>query len=348
MNERIRRWLAPHAAEGLEEQTRREYILNTGVLGALVMIVPYFLLSILGRLSTPPFTREIDIPISTACFATLVLAYVLSRRGWIGLSSVIVILLAVLVPSGYFYFYQDVDNPGVILYAVPIVVAGLLLGIRGSATVATLISLIYIGLSWYTNLVAGQPIWPLNWIAVIGAVGLIALSVWFYMRETDRALQRLRQQTQELQATHQEKSQLVDDLQALVARQRELLELVGELSAPLIPIQEGVIVLPLIGHIDEARAEQIHTALLEGVAAHRARVVVIDVTGVPTVDSTLAQVLRQMAQGVRLMGATCVLSGLRPEGAHTLSRLGARLDLMVTRADVQSGIEYAQQAFAGD
>jgi anti-anti-sigma regulatory factor len=339
----FQRWIVPRADAGRETQTRQKHILSVLLLGGLAVVIPYGLLSILGRLSTPPFTKEVDILISGVCFAALILAGALSYGGWLRASSVLGLSLIVLLPSIYFYNYQDVENPGVILYAVPVVIAGLLLGVWGSATVAIIISLLYAGLSLYAHYTAGREIWPLNIAGVASAVGLIVLSVWLYVRGTNRMVQRLQQQTQELQTTHQEKSQLVEDLQALTAQQRELLDLVGELAAPVIPVQEGVIVLPLVGHVDEDRAKRMVTALLEGIAAHRARVAVVDVTGVPMVDSMLAQSLLQMAQGARLLGATCVLSGLRTEVAHTLSRLDVSLDMLVTSADVQSGIEYAQR-----
>ena len=117
----------------------------------------------------------------------------------------------------------------------------------------------------------------------------------------------------------------------------------GELADPIIPVQEGVVVLPLIGHVDETRATRVVTTLLEGIAAHRARVVVIDVTGLPMVDSRLAQSLVRMAQGARLLGATCVLSGLRTEVAHVLARQDVNLDVLITSTDLQSGIEYARR-----
>lgn len=330
------------------ERPRWLYILNIGLLGAFALVLPYFLLSLLGRLSSPPFTKDVDVLISLGCLAILASAYGLLRWGKFRASGVLIILLGVFVPSLYFFLYQDTNSPAVILYAVPIVVAGLLLGVRGSTTVAVLVSLVYIGLSWYAHLVIGQPLWPLNWVAVAGAAGLIVLSVYFYVWETDRALNRLLDQAEDLRAADEEKSRLVDDLQALTTQQRTLLDLVGELAAPVIPVQSGVIVLPLIGHVDEARAERVMAALLEGIAAHRARVAVVDVTGLATVDALTAQLLVKMAQGARLLGATCVLSGLRADAARHLVHLDVKLDALVTCADVQSGIEYARRQIPTD
>jgi len=263
------------------------------------------------------------------------------RWGRLRTSSTVVVGLAVLLPSVYIYLTGNPYDPVLIIYSVAVVVAGLLLGIWGSTSVAVILSVIYAGLIWQAHQTAEQPLQPLSWLVVTGAAGLIVLNVWLYTRETGRLVQRLRQQTQGLQAADQEKGRLVDDLQALTAQQQELLDLVSELAAPIIPVQEGVIILPLVGHVDEERAGHMLRTLLDGIAAHRARVAVVDLTGVPVVDSLLARSLVQMSQGARLLGATCVLSGLRAEVAHTLTRLDVPLDMLITSVDLQAGIEYA-------
>lgn len=335
--------IAQRADAAHEIRVQREHILNVLLLGGLAAVIPYGLFSIFGRSVTPPLTNDTDILISGSCFVVLALAYGLSRWGWPRGGSMLLILLTVLLPSAYFYVYMDVNSPGVIFYALPIVAAGLLIGVRGSVIVAAIVALLYLGLSLYAYQVADKVIWPMNMLGVLLVVGLIVLTVWLYERETNRALTRLRQQAQDLQATDLEKGRLVEDLQALTAKQRELLDLVGELADPVIPVQEGVVVLPLIGHVDEGRASRAVAALLEGIAAHHARVAVVDVTGLPTVDTMLARSLVQMAQGARLLGAICVLSGLRAEVAQTLSQLDVDLDILGTSADVQSGIEHARQ-----
>ena len=114
-----------------------------------------------------------------------------------------------------------------------------------------------------------------------------------------------------------------------------------ELSAPIIPIYGGVLVLPLIGAIDTQRATKIMEALLEGVAERNARVVLLDITGVPVVDTSVAHHLIQAARSVRLLGAEIVLVGIRPEIAQTIVQLGVDLSGIVTMADLQGGVAYA-------
>lgn len=116
-----------------------------------------------------------------------------------------------------------------------------------------------------------------------------------------------------------------------------------ELSTPLIPIAEGVVVMPLIGSLDSARAQQVIETLLEGVATSHAAVAILDITGVAVVDTQVANALLRAAQAVRLLGARVVLTGIKPEVAQTLVNLGADMSSIVTRSSLQSGIAYALQ-----
>ena len=111
-----------------------------------------------------------------------------------------------------------------------------------------------------------------------------------------------------------------------------------ELSTPLIPLSHSVMLMPLIGSIDGLRAQQILETLLQGVANHRAVTVIMDITGVQVVDTHVANALIQAAQAVRLLGASVVLTGIRPEVAQTLVSLGANLSDIVTYGSLQSGI----------
>jgi rsbT co-antagonist protein RsbR len=117
----------------------------------------------------------------------------------------------------------------------------------------------------------------------------------------------------------------------------------AELSTPLIPINDQIVVMPLIGSIDTARAQDILNTLLQGVSRTRARVAILDITGIPLVDTQIANALVHAAQAVQLLGAQVVLTGIRPEVAQTLVGLGVNLQNMTTRGTLQSGIAYAMQ-----
>jgi rsbT co-antagonist protein RsbR len=114
-----------------------------------------------------------------------------------------------------------------------------------------------------------------------------------------------------------------------------------ELSAPLIPVFEKISVMPLVGTIDTERARLIMENLLNGVVKHRAEVVLIDITGVPVVDTMVAHHIIQAADAVRLVGAKCMLVGIRPEIAQTIVNLGIDLNQFSTNSTLRKGIEKA-------
>jgi rsbT co-antagonist protein RsbR len=116
-----------------------------------------------------------------------------------------------------------------------------------------------------------------------------------------------------------------------------------ELSAPLLPISDHVVILPLIGSVDTQRAQQIMETLLEGVAYYRADTAILDITGVAVVDTQVANALLHAAQAVQLLGAQVVLTGIGPAMAQTLVHLGADLSGIVTQGSLQSGIAYAMR-----
>lgn len=115
----------------------------------------------------------------------------------------------------------------------------------------------------------------------------------------------------------------------------------AELSTPLIPITDTVMVMPLIGKVDSHRAQQVIVALLSGIAANKARTAILDITGVPVVDTEVANGLVRAARSVRLLGAQVVITGIRPEVAQTLVGLGVDLSGIVTCGTLQRGVAHA-------
>jgi rsbT co-antagonist protein RsbR len=124
---------------------------------------------------------------------------------------------------------------------------------------------------------------------------------------------------------------------------REQQEAIRELSTPVLQVREQLLILPIVGVIDSARARQLTEGLLRSIRANRARVVVIDITGVPAVDSTVANHLVQTVDASRLMGAAVIVTGLSPDIAQTLVTIGVDLTKMNTVGDLQGGIEEAER-----
>ncbi len=130
-------------------------------------------------------------------------------------------------------------------------------------------------------------------------------------------------------------------LREINTHQQQLLNVIREISSPVIPVHDDVLVLPLVGTIDSARSSRIMETLLTGVQEHAAEVVIIDITGVPIVDTAVANHLIQATRAATLLGAHCVLVGVSAEVAQTLVQLGVNLSTLVTRSNLQAGITYA-------
>jgi rsbT co-antagonist protein RsbR len=114
------------------------------------------------------------------------------------------------------------------------------------------------------------------------------------------------------------------------SQQRELLEL----STPVVELWEGVLALPLIGTLDSGRTQVVMESLLEKIVQSGAALAIIDITGVPTVDTLVAQHLMKTVAAARLMGADCIISGIRPQIAQTIVHLGVDLSQVTTKASL--------------
>jgi len=127
---------------------------------------------------------------------------------------------------------------------------------------------------------------------------------------------------------------------------RQQQEAIRELSTPVLQVREQLLILPIIGVLDSQRARQVTEQLLRAIRANRAKVVVIDVTGVAAMDSGVANHLVQTVEASRLLGATVIVTGLSPEIAQTLVTIGVDLSEMATVGDLQGGIEEAERLLA--
>jgi rsbT co-antagonist protein RsbR len=124
---------------------------------------------------------------------------------------------------------------------------------------------------------------------------------------------------------------------------REQQEAIRELSTPVLQVRDRLVVLPVIGMLDSQRARQLTEQLLGAIQANRARVVVLDITGVATIDLTVANHLVQAVEAARLMGASAIITGISSKIAQTLVDLGVDLEQMRTVGDLQGGLEEAER-----
>jgi rsbT co-antagonist protein RsbR len=132
----------------------------------------------------------------------------------------------------------------------------------------------------------------------------------------------------------------VEERERIIRQQQDSIR---ELSTPVLPVRERLLILPIIGVLDTERARQLTEQLLTGIRTHRARVVVIDVTGAPDVDEAVANHLVRTVDASRLMGASVIITGLSPKIAQTLVTIGVDLSKMHTIGDLQGGLEEAER-----
>lgn len=132
----------------------------------------------------------------------------------------------------------------------------------------------------------------------------------------------------------------IDERENIVSKQQEAIR---ELSTPVLAVREGILIVPIIGAIDTLRARQLTEHLLQSIRDLRARAVVVDITGVPAVDSKVANHLVQTVDAARLLGASVVVTGISPEIARTLVTIGVDLTKMNTVCDLQGGIDEADR-----
>jgi rsbT co-antagonist protein RsbR len=147
--------------------------------------------------------------------------------------------------------------------------------------------------------------------------------------ECSRALDKLGLYTTEVHQQAREE---------LIRRQSE--EML-ELSTPVIQLWDGILALPLIGTLDSSRTQIVMEALLQQIAATRSPIAILDITGVPTVDTLTAQHLLKTVAATRLMGAECIISGIRPQIAQTIVHLGVSLGDIVTKASLADAFRIA-------
>jgi rsbT co-antagonist protein RsbR len=133
---------------------------------------------------------------------------------------------------------------------------------------------------------------------------------------------------------------LIDQRERVIAAQQEAIR---ELSTPVLQLRDGLLILPLVGTLDAKRARQLTADLLSTIRALRARVVVMDVTGIGGLDSIVSNHLVQTIEAARLMGAAVIVTGLSPEVAQSLVMLGVELSGVDTVGDLQGGIEKAEK-----
>ncbi|GIW01771.1 STAS domain-containing protein [Roseiflexus sp.] len=181
-------------------------------------------------------------------------------------------------------------------------------------------------------------------LPLISGIGMVTLLVIIWLLSdrllaiSDQAVAMADNRAAEAEAARRQAEEAQRTIEQQYAEQKQLLDLVSVLETPVITIGEGVLLAPVVGRLDSRRAEQLTQRLLNAVHTHRANAVIIDIAGVPTVDTMVAQLLIRTAQSLLLLGSRVVLTGITAETAMTLSHLGVSLNEMSTVRDPQEAL----------
>jgi rsbT co-antagonist protein RsbR len=332
------------------------------VILALGMITLCLLFVLLLLFSPTPAVIYIIIAVAVVIYTGVLL---LARHGLVTLSAIVFTLAIMLILFSSIWSSQSVLTTPYYL-VLPLLIAGLSLH---PWQIWVVLACIVVGL--FATILA-LPNNPLNGLeaatTVYGSVlllGIVAVMSFLGAKSTSSALsiaQDARQQAETaaqtlshvnvgLEATVAERTAALQtalqDVQARADAQAHLLDevqqqriLLRELSVPVIPISASTLIMPLVGALDSIRLQQIQEQALRALEHKSARYLVLDITGVPVVDSQVAQGLLSVVQAARLLGAQVLLVGIRPEVAQAIVGLGLDLREIYTASDLQSALSH--------
>jgi anti-anti-sigma factor len=362
MQQKFLRWLD---ALSLRDPLQRR---QAGMLQIMLLIVlgaclVGILISLLS--SSASITLTVSIGIYIVLIACVLGALAVLRGGQFA-PAVALAIGGILIPIGISLFTGGFTNgAGVFLaFTVPITMAGLLLGRRGllltSASTVAIVVVAGLVQASAPSLVGFIPNPPPTaamlipvFILIIGVLALFLDRFGTSLRDAlvatqtrEHELDQLREsleatvaeRTTSLQQALQEGEQREARLALALEDLRASQQAVRELSAPVIPVLPGVLIAPLIGTLDSARAAELTDNVLAMVQRERAHHVIFDITGVPLVDTHVAQVLLQTTTAVQLLGAQALLVGIRPEVAQTMVALNLDMGTLRSYSNLREAI----------
>ncbi len=302
----------------------------------------------------------------------VVAGYLLARRPGSYHLGAIVLILSLEYIFGLFTVIYGSRGPLSFFLIWPIVVSNMLVEPPLALALTSMAGLIFAGISWaeltghFVSLPLYRPdlytVWhtqdpftiqryisdSIDVIVIFFAVGFLS---WIASRSLRHAVHQSRDRAAELERYRGELEDKVQERTAELSRTLQKLqasaEIIREVGSPVLPILDQVLLAPITGDVDSERAAEVMNHVLHAVSAQRAKVVILDITGVPVIDTAVANALVQTAQGVRLLGAKPVLVGIRSEVAQTIVDLGIDLRGIVTRAGLQEGLQYALETIGG-
>lgn len=335
----------------------RDQRIKTFIIVLALMDVPFALVGIFYALTSHP-NAVLTLMLSFGIYLYLGIYYFLLRRGYGVLATYIGVLVfttAITVGVHYGGGFPVVNNA---IYLLVIVSIGLILNEPRALDFAMVCNVLgYGGLVFYQLATPTETIVLLQtrgtiWLITMAIVMLVTiLGTWILMRQSVVTLRRSNSAQQasqhEAETRADENATLLQQIQTsnaeLLTTQAQLRETVDALALPLIPLEDGVVLLPLVGYLDQARADRMVERLLHGIHENRARTVIVDITGLREVDDQIAETLLQVAHSSRLLGAQVVLSGVGADAARALVARDADLEGLRTTGRLRDALQMAIQ-----
>jgi rsbT co-antagonist protein RsbR len=361
MRERIHSWLndVPIADPIERQQAPLIQLMLLALLAAALLATPFLLIGVAANMS-----QRLSILSSVVLILGFVAALITLRRGFFRLA-VALTALAFLPGQAISLFSAGTHQSGLIflLFMIPLTLVGLLGGRRALLTtmgaIVAMVAAAVILEAQGSPLVGFAPgdITPAGTIVIFMLI-IVVLGFFLarYSGVLRGALQAARTREQELEQLRAAQDRTLDERTASLAAALEesatraaRLEqafaaveqqraVVRELSVPILPVSQSTLVMPLVGALDSIRLQDIQQRALGALERSSAQRLLLDITGVPIVDNTVAQGLITVVQAARLLGAEVVLIGIRPEVAQTLVQLGIDLTNVTTNVDLQTAL----------
>lgn len=358
ISDSLKQWITPLSRNEWEALRERViYALNLPLIGLLLILsiidgTMYFL----GRGTFEDLVADLFGLISMTA------VYAITRRGWIRLGSValIVIYLDIVI---FYILREGFGSANAVLFVVAIIASSLALGAYAGFLVATLTVGVYALAAalqvqgWSIPDFIPPSLEEILVFAVFAylAAGLVAV----FGRGTHRSMRTyaraLRQQWEALQASEQDRKALVASLQERTTEQRQLAaqlqassdqqdvlrSTLRQAAIPVVPLLDQVVLAPLAGSLQAKGLDEMMRHVLDEIERHRARLAIFDLTDMPDLDGAAADGLIRLIRGTNLLGVECVLVGIRPAVARTILDLGLDLSALTGKRDLQRAIEYA-------
>jgi anti-anti-sigma regulatory factor len=325
-------------------QARRAQVVNLITLGAIAVGAFTSLWLFVMWISQPESVKLSTATVGGGILFLGLACYALSRSGWVTMAAWVAVLAAVAI-AAYSVIVRGVTSVNVIIFAPTVALAGMLIGSRAAVAVVGIEAFIAVALGLAQNAgwqppMAQPPVWQGIMVA-IGALAFLLLLNGLSWRLMEQSLVLAEAQTERLRAAQEQQQRLVVDLAAQGERQAQLLITLRELSTPVIPVSKGIVVLPLVGHMDAERLTFVRSALLDGIAQHRAKVVLLEMTGLEKADAEIARGLLSLTDAARLLGAELVMVGVQPDVARVVVELDVDTSNLTAQPDLESALDYA-------